>query len=112
MEDKTLLNIASTVAVIGIIILLLLSYYNKIPERAFNEITSKDLASYVKVKGTVKQVYMHNNSMSIQISQECLMYVNIFDNNQNISINDTVTIQGTVQEYKGKLQILADRVIK
>jgi len=112
MEDKILLNIALFTAIIGIIALILLSYYDKIPEKNFNEITSGDVSSYVKVNGIVQQVYMHNNSMSIKLAQQCTMYVSIFDTNQNISVNDSVTIQGTVQEYNGQMEILADSIAK
>jgi hypothetical protein len=112
MEDKILLNIALITAAIGIITLLLLSYYDKIPEKNIAEITSSDISSYVKVQGKIQQIYMHNNSMSIKLMQECVMNVNIFDKDQNLSINDSITVQGTVQEYKGKMQILADRITK
>ena len=112
MDDKVLLNIALIVGIIGITALLLLSYYDEIPEKSFNEITSKDVASYVKVKGTIQQIYVHNNSISIKLSQECLMNVNVFDNKQDLNVNDTVSVQGTVQEYNGKMQILADKITK
>lgn len=112
MEDKILLDIALFTATAGIITLLLLSYYDKIPEKSFNDITSADISSYVKISGTVRQIYMHNNSMSIKLVQECTMDVNMFENIQDIRINDTITVQGTVQEYKGKMQVLADRIIK
>jgi len=107
-----LLNIALIIGILGTATLLLLSYFDKIPEKSFNEITSKDVSSYVKVKGIIQQVYVHNNSMSIKLTQECVMNINIFDKNQNLSVNDSVTVQGTVQEYNGRMQILADKIIK
>jgi hypothetical protein len=112
MKDDTLLNIALTVAMFGTIFLLILSYYDKIPEKNFNEITSKDVGSRVKVQGTIKQIYLNNNSMSIKLKQECLMDIFLFDKNQNLSINDSINVDGTVQEYNGKMEIMADKIAR
>jgi len=112
MEDRTLLNIALIVGMIGIITLLLLSYYDIIPEKNFNEITSSDVSSRVKVQGIIKQIYLNNNSISIKLKQECIMDVFLFDKNQNFSVNDSVNVDGTVQEYNNKMEIMADKIIK
>jgi len=109
MEDDTLLNISVTVAVIGIIALLMLSFYDKIPEKGFNEVTSGDVGTKIKVNGVIKNVYLHNNSQTLRLRQECLMDVFIFDT-RNFSIGENITVQGTVQEYDGKIEIMADKI--
>jgi len=111
MEDNTLINISLSVAMIGIIILLLISFYDKIPEKDFNEITSKDVGLVVKTNGTIKQIYIHNNSLTLKLKQECLMDVMIFDKNKNLSVGDIVSVQGAVQEYNGKQEIIAEKIV-
>jgi len=112
MEDETLITISLSVAMIGIIILLLFSFYDKIPEKSFNEITSKDTGSVIKANGTIKQIYEHNNSLTLKIKQECLMDVMLFDKNNNFSIGENVIVQGKIQEYNGKQEIIADKIAK
>lgn len=110
MEDNVLLNIALAVAMIGIIVLLILSYYDKIPEKNFNEVTSSDVGYRINVQGIVKQIYVNNNSMSIKLKQECVMDIFLFDKNQNFSVNDSLSVEGSVQEYNGKMEIMADKI--
>jgi DNA/RNA endonuclease YhcR with UshA esterase domain len=112
MNDKTLLNISLIVAAIGIITLLLLSYYDKIPEKAFNEITSGDISSRITVKGVAKQLYPHNNSVSIKLEQTCTMDITSFEKNLSVNIGDNLSVQGAVQEYNGRMNILADKITK
>ena len=40
------------------------------------------------------------------------MDVFVFDKNQNLSLNDSVSIEGTVQEYNGKMEIMADKIVR
>jgi hypothetical protein len=112
MEDKTLLNISLIITFAGIVALLILSYYDKIPEKNFNEITSSYTGSAMKVQGTVKQVYTHNSSISLKLEQTCLMDVTIFEKDQNYTVGDNLAVTGTVQEYNGKMEILADKIVK
>jgi len=112
MEDKTLLQISTSVAVFGIILLLLLSYYDKIPEKKFNDITEKDAGSKVRVNGNVAGVYYHNNSMSINLRQDCYINIFLFDNKQNFTFGENLTIYGTVQEYNGKMNINAEKIMR
>jgi RecG-like helicase len=111
MEDKFLLNIALFITAIGILFLLILSYYDKIPEKKFNEITSQDTDTQINVKGVILQKYVHNNSMTIKLKQECVMDVFLFEN-LNISTGANVSVTGTVQEYNGKMEIMAENIIE
>ncbi|MGV8086509.1 MAG: hypothetical protein ACP5N1_02675 [Candidatus Woesearchaeota archaeon] len=111
MEDDTLVNISLSVAMIGIIVLLLFSFYDKIPEKNFNEITSNDVNTKVNIKGTIQQIFPHNNSMTIKLKQECLMDVFLFEK-LNISIGSNVSVTGTIQEYNGRQEIIADKITK
>lgn len=112
MDDDTLLNIALSVALIGLITLLTLSYFDKIPEKNFNEITSKDIGARITLKGTIKQIYPHNNSISVKLKQECTIDVTSFEKDLDINIGENLTVQGTVQEYNGRINVLADRITK
>ena len=111
MKDETLFNISLGVAMIGLIILLLLSFYDKIPEKSFNEITSKDTGTVIKTTGTISQIYTHNNSITLKLKQECLMDVIIFDKNKTFNTGEVINIQGIVQEYNGKQEIIAEKIV-
>lgn len=111
MDDDTLLNISIAVAFAGIIILLLLSFYDRIPSEDFNDIRCEDAGRYVKVEGTVDKIIRRNNSVTLRLEQRCFQDIFMFDDIDGISLNDTVTVQGTVQEYEGRLSILADKII-
>jgi len=111
MDDNVLLNIAITVTFLGIIALLVLSFYDRIPSEDFNDIRCVDVGKYVKVEGDVKNVVRRNNSMSIRLEQRCFQDIFLFENNDDISVNDTIAVQGTIQEYNGRLSILADKII-
>jgi RecG-like helicase len=110
MDDKTLLNIALISTFIGIIALLIMAYYDYIPEKSFNDITGKDISSRVKIGGTINATYMHNNSMTIKLEQKCLMDVFLYDINPEFTVGKNVSVEGTVQEYNGKMEIMAEKI--
>jgi len=110
MDDDMLLNISLVVTFLGIIILLLLSFYDNIPYKDFNDMRCIDVGKYVKVEGDVYSIARRNNSMSIRLEQRCFQDVFVFESDEDISVNDTVTIHGTIQEYNGRLSILADSI--
>ncbi|MGV8172571.1 MAG: hypothetical protein ACP5OA_07820 [Candidatus Woesearchaeota archaeon] len=112
MDDKTLLNIALIVTFTGLVALLMLSYYDLIPEKNFNEVTSKDVDSIVKVSGTITAVYPHNNSMTLRLEQKCVMDIFFFGNNPDLNAGKKVTVEGTVQEYNGKMEIMANKIVE
>jgi len=110
MKDEFLLNIALITAGIGIILLLFLAFYDKIPEKKFNEITSSDVDTKVKVTGIVLQQYIHNNSMTLKLKQECTMDVFLFEK-LNVTVGSNVSVTGSVQEYNGKMELMADSIV-
>jgi RecG-like helicase len=110
MEDKTLLNVALIMTFIGILALLTMTYYDYIPEKGFNEITSNDISSRVKVSGMINTTYVHNNSMTIKLEQKCLMDVFLFEIDPRFTVGKNVTIEGTVQEYNGRMEIMAEKI--
>ncbi len=110
MEDKTLLNISLAVSSLGIVLLLLLSFYDKIPEVDFNELGCEDTGKYVKVRGTIDNIVVRNTSTSIRLEQKCYQDIFIFDNYTTLANGDTLVVQVTIKEYHGKLSILADKI--
>ena len=110
MEDETLMNISLFVASLGIIILLLLAFYDEIPQKSINDITAKDIDTRIKIYGVIKQIYTGNQSMTLKLEQQCTIDVFVFDKNQNLSVGDSVNVDGVVQEYKGKKEIVANKI--
>jgi hypothetical protein len=111
MEDKFLLNCALLITFIGLAILLILSYCDKLPEKNFNDITSKDSGSTIKTQGTIKNIITHNNSMTLKLKSECELDVFVFEKEtQNLKINDTIKVTGTAQEFNGKMELVATQI--
>jgi hypothetical protein len=112
MDDKILLNISIAVAISGILLLMILSFYNWIPESNSNDLRCEDVGKYVKMTGRISNIQLRNSSTSIRIEQKCFQDIFIFGRNEELRLNETITVHGTIQEYNGRLSILADRITR
>jgi len=110
MDDKTLLNIVIAIVIVGLAALLILSYYSVIPEKTVNQLTSSDVSTAIRSNGTIKSVIYYNTSTLLKIEQKCVMDAVIFSNDQNFTIGQNVKVEGTVQEYNGKMELLIDKI--
>lgn len=128
MQDKTLLNISLITSVIGLIALFLIMYFYEIPQ-----VTSLDnsaIDSKVKVIGEITKISKTNKTTRITINTSCLITGVIFednsDNNNNndsnyenksntntinnvLKQNNVVILEGKVQEYNNKKELLVDK---
>ncbi len=113
MKESLLLKIALITSLVGLIILYFFSGRIEIDESSIAKIDRTDVGDFVKVKGKISKINDNENYIVLQIEEPKTISVIFFkDVNMNVSVNvqDEVEILGKVSEFKGKQQIIADRI--
>ena len=113
MEEKTLLRIALICSLLGLLALYLISGSVEIKEKNIEKITLENKDEFVKLRGIVSNVADTEKVSIIEILQPQKMTVVLFKNeNQKINLQqgNEVEVFGKVDEYNGKMEIIADRV--
>ncbi|MCH8003092.1 MAG: hypothetical protein IH934_00535 [Nanoarchaeota archaeon] len=113
MQEKTLLKIALILSLLGLLILYLISDNIEIKEKNIEKITLDNKDEFVKLRGIVNKVIDTERVTIMEIMQPQEITVVLFKNeNKTMSIQkgNEVEIFGKVDEYEGKLEIIADRL--
>lgn len=105
MDDKFLLKIALVVSVLGIIGLFLVTEIIEIPLQKIEELEEGD---YVKIVGEIISINQKDTMTFFQIKDETgkidVVYFDLVELEEGIELE----VEGQVEEYKGKLEIIAD----
>ncbi len=109
MDDSVLLKTALLTTILGLIFLFYVLQTRELPEKALINITDQDIDKLVKITGKVVEVKQGNNLTRIIISQENTIMALIFED-VNVSEGYNVTVEGKVEEYMGKKEILIERI--
>ncbi|MFA5796827.1 MAG: hypothetical protein WC916_02170 [Candidatus Woesearchaeota archaeon] len=107
MEDKTLLILAISSASVGVIALCILMFTNHIPEKTADNITAADIGKKVAITGVIERVRTTNKMTIVTIAHQCAIDAVVFDK-INISAGSSVRVEGVVQEYRGKRELITD----
>ncbi len=113
MKEKTLLKIALICSLLGLLILYLISNNIEIKEKNIEKITIDNKDEFVKLNGIVNNVIDTEKVTLIKILQPQEITVVLFKNENKtmpIQQGNEVEIIGKVDEYEGKMEIIADRV--
>jgi len=113
MQEKTLLKIALITSLLGLLILYLISSNIEIKEKNIEKITLDNKDEFVKLRGIVSRVVDTEKVTIMEITQPQQITVVLFkDENKSMQIQEgnQVEIFGKVDEYEGKLEIIADRL--
>ena len=113
MKEQTLLKTALIVSLFGLLILYLISDNIEIKEKNIEKITLENKDEFVKLRGIVNKVIDTERVTIMEITQPQEITVVLFKNeNKTMSIQkgNEVEIIGKVDEYEGKLEIIADRL--
>jgi len=113
MKEKTLLKIALITSIIGLSLLYFISENIEIKEKNIEKITIDNIDEFVKIEGIVNNLIDTEKVTIIKITQPQEITVVLFKNeNKTIPIQqgDRVEIIGKVDEYEGKLEVIADRL--
>lgn len=113
MKEKTLLKIALITSLLGLLILYLISGSIELKEKNIEKITIENKDEFVKLSGIVSNLVNSEKVMILEITQPQEITVVLFKNeNKSIMINEgnEIEVFGRVDEYNGKMEIIAERV--
>ncbi len=109
MKEVTLIKLALISSIIGIIILYISVENISLNETEINKITYAD--NDIKIKGVITKLDEREKVTFLEISQPNTMNVVVFkDSKFDLKQNDYVEVIGSVEEYNGKLQIIAEEI--
>ncbi len=113
MKETTLLKIALCCAIVGLVVLFYFSEQIVVEEKVIEKITAMDIEKDVKIRGVVEKVNDLEKIAILSVSQPKAITVVLFkDGDVNVDEGDFVYIEGTVEEFEGKLEIIADEIRK
>ncbi len=111
MNEKTLLKIALIITILGLVFLVILSQLIKVGESPIAKITKEALEEDVKLTGKITKMSETNNTIFLQIqSQDSISVIVFRDETVDLRQNDVVEIEGTVEDYQGNLEIVANKI--
>jgi len=113
MKEKNLLKIALITSLLGLSILYLINDNIEIKEKNIEKITIDNKDEFVKLTGIVNRIVDTEKVTIMEITQPQQITVVLFkDENKTMPIQggNEVEVIGKVDEYEGKLEIIADRL--
>ena len=112
MKETTLLKIALICSLIGLIALYFISARIDIKDYKPN-VFNRNIGDDVNLKGTITKISDKGNVVFIDVSQQNSVPVVLFRDNDNLNLKkgDNVEVIGKVQEYNGKPEIVANKVM-
>ncbi len=111
MKESTLLKVALIIFIFGTITLYLFAGKIDVQESTIDKITSEYIDKQIKIKGYVASCNDMEKVAYIKIAQPQLIDIVVFKNSAlEIKENDYIEVTGNVDEYNGKLQIIANEI--
>ena len=113
MHDKTLLKIAITFSIIGLIVLFFISDKIEVDEITIDRLDEMEIGNTVKIKGYVENVNNLEKVAFLKIAQEKTETVSIIlfkEENISLEPGDYVEVVGEVEEYEGEKEIIGNLV--
>jgi len=110
MKEKILLKTALICSVIGILILYFMM--NLIDINDSKVIISASDEGQVKLSGVVEKIYASTGRTLIALKHSQNIDIIIFKNISGISSGERIDITGKASKKEGKLEIIADQIIR
>lgn len=107
---ENLLKISLSVALVGIFLLVFLANSLPLPVTNLKDIDDKMLNQKVRVEGKIFRIEDKEGFQILSISDETGK-IDVLSES-NISEMQEIEVQGRIKEYRGYLQIQADKIIK
>lgn len=114
MEDSTLLRIAVLVSLLGIVVLYLAVVFLKAEEVDMGRIDKEYVGKFVKIRGSSAKIREYENSVVITLENKSTIDVFALKSilPYGLTWGDVISVEGTVKEYKGSIEIYAFSVKK
>ncbi|MBW2963301.1 OB-fold nucleic acid binding domain-containing protein [Candidatus Woesearchaeota archaeon] len=113
MKERNLFKISLIGSILGIVILWLVSSQIELSESMISKIDSVPEGDEVLVKGVVTKVTDTEKVVFLDVSQEEIKSVTVVlfkDGDVSLAAGDYVEIEGTVEDYEGKREIIGNKV--
>ncbi len=110
MKESVILRISVVVAVTGVFLIYIMSRSVDIPGFE-GRLSGLEEGSYVKMVGEVVSVDEKDKITIIRVRYDSYVDVTLFEKDTGFIVGDNVTVYGTVESYKGKEQLTADRMV-
>ena len=111
MKETTLLKIALVCSLLGLVILYFISAKIDVKEYKPSQL-NENVGDDVKLIGTIAKISQNDDVAFLEINYQNPVIVVLFTDNENLSlkVDDTIEVVGDVQEYKGKNEIIAQKI--
>ena len=112
MEEKTILKISLVLVLIGLVFLYF--YSSQLNLTAVQNYDNLELEEEVKLLGTVNRVSQSDKVIFLELQaqkKENLDVIVFLDSNILVQEGDYLELTGTVEEYNGKKEIIASKII-
>ena len=111
MKEATLLKTALVCSLLGLIILYFISAKIDVKEYKPSRL-NENIGDDVKLTGTISKISKNDNVVFLEVDYQSPVIVVLFTDNENLSLKagDSIEVIGEVQEYKGKNEIIAQKV--
>lgn len=110
MDDTTLLRISILVGIVGLCGLLLIVNNRSESLLSFSHIESQTDET-VSIQGRVVTVRQIGNTTFLEVSFEDSASVVVFEP-LDIQVGNQLLVEGTVEKYKGKKEIIAESIMR
>ena len=111
MKETTLLKIALICSLLGLVIIYFISAKIDVEEYKPNKL-NENIGDDVKLIGTIAKISQNDNVAFLEINYQSPVIIVLFTDDKNVSlkVDDTIEVIGEVQEYKGKNEIIAQKI--
>ncbi len=111
MKETTLLKTALICSLIGLIILYFISAKIDVKDYKPNQL-NENVGDDVKLTGTIIKISQNGNVAFLEVNYQSPVTIVLFTDDKNLSlkVDDSIEVIGEVQEYKGKNEIIAQKV--
>ena len=111
MKEKTLLRIAWTTSFVGVLFLLILCFV--IRERIdISSIDDSYLDRSIFVEGRVSGIRESSKMTMFDLEDDSGRIKVVVFTEEKIYLEDNVGVQGTVTQYEGEYEIIAERILE
>jgi len=111
MKETTLLKIALICSLVGLFVLFIISTRIDLKSYSQDIVLNKNIGDDVQLTGKIIKINQRENVAFIEVSYENPVTVVVFTKDRlNLKNNETIEVIGEVQEYKGKNEIIAQKI--
>lgn len=112
MKEKTILKISLVIALLGLSFLFL--YAEELDLNVVENVDTVELEEEVKLKGTVSRLTVKDKVAFIELEGKKVEKTDVIlfnDEDLFLKEGDYVEIEGTVEEYNDKREVIANKVV-